>query len=179
MKEFVITEAKVETAVLVGLITPQQNEKKTEEYLNELEFLAETAGAKVIKRYTQKVNGPSSVTYLGSGKLEEIAQFIKDKQDEVDAYWEEQIALGNPYQASIVTGTKARHGDDYTEHPSALFQEVFRSLSERKQDSRHPIRQGLPTVPYRSQWPGRVHTRNRSMFSSCVLLLMIKSLRAP
>ena len=50
MKEFVITEAKVETAVLVGLITPQQNEKKTEEYLNELEFLAETAGAKVIKR---------------------------------------------------------------------------------------------------------------------------------
>ena len=115
MKEFVITEAKVETAVLVGLITPQQNEKKTEEYLNELEFLAETAGAKVIKRYTQKVNGPSSVTYLGSGKLEEIAQFIKDKQDEVDAYWEEQIALGNPYQASIVTGTKARHGDDYTE----------------------------------------------------------------
>lgn len=115
MKEFVITEAKVETAVLVGLITPQQNEKKTEEYLNELEFLAETAGAKVIKRYTQKVNCPSSVTYLGSGKLEEIAQFIKDKQDEVDAYWEEQIALGNPYQASIVTGTKARHGDDYTE----------------------------------------------------------------
>lgn len=115
MKEFVITEAKVETAVLVGLITPQQNEKKTEEYLNELEFLAETAGAKVIKRYTQKVNGPSSVTYLGSGKLEEIAQFIKDKQDEVDAYWEEQIALGNLYQANIVTGTKARHGDDYTE----------------------------------------------------------------
>ena len=115
MKEFVITEAKVETAVLVGLITPQQNEKKTEEYLNELEFLAETAGAKVIKRYTQKVNGPSSVTYLGSGKLEEIAQFIKDKQDEVDAYWEEQIARGNPYQASMVTGTKARHGDDYTE----------------------------------------------------------------
>ena len=115
MKEFVITEAKVETAVLVGLITPQQNEKKTEEYLNELEFLTETAGAKVIKRYTQKVNGPSSVTYLGSGKLEEIALFIKDKQDEVDAYWEEQIALGNPYQASIVTGTKARHGDDYTE----------------------------------------------------------------
>ena len=61
------------------------------------------------------MNGPSSVTSLGSGKLEEIAQFIKDKQDEVDAYWEEQIALGNPYQASIVTGTKARHGDDYTE----------------------------------------------------------------
>ena len=115
MKEFVITEAKVETAVLVGLVTPQQNEKKTEEYLNELEFLAETAGAKVIKRFTQKVNGASSVTYIGSGKLEEIAQFIKEKQDEVDAYWEEQMALGNPYLASIVTGTKARHDDDYAE----------------------------------------------------------------
>lgn len=74
----------METAVIVGLITPQQNEKKTEEYLNELEFLAETAGAKVIMRYTQKVNGPSSVTYLGSGKLEEIAQFIRQKEDEED-----------------------------------------------------------------------------------------------
>ena len=82
--------------MIVGLVTPQQNEKKTNEYLNELEFLAETAGAKVIRRYTQKVNGPSSVTYLGSGKLEEIAQFIQEKQDEVDAYWEEQMALGRP-----------------------------------------------------------------------------------
>ncbi len=117
--QFVITETKVETAVIVGLITPRQNEKKTEEYLNELEFLAETAGAKVIKRYTQKMNGPSSVTYLGTGKLEEIAQFIKEKQDEVDAYWEEQLALGRPYEACIVTGTKARHGDDYTENENA------------------------------------------------------------
>ena len=84
MKEFVISEAKVETAIIVGLITPQQNEKKTEEYLNELEFLAETAGAKVIRRYTQRVNGPSSVTYLGTGKLEEIADYIKQKDDEED-----------------------------------------------------------------------------------------------
>lgn len=113
MKEFVISEAKVETAVIVGLITPQQNEAKTKEYLDELEFLAETAGAKVIKRYTQKVNGPSSTTYLGTGKLDEIAEFIQEKQDAVDAYWEEQLAMGNPYEAAIVTGTKARHGDDY------------------------------------------------------------------
>ena len=91
-RQFVITEAKVETAVLVGLVTPQQNEAKTEEYLNELEFLAETAGAKVIRRFTQKVNGASSVTYIGSGKLEEIAQFIRQKQDEVDAYWEDPLA---------------------------------------------------------------------------------------
>lgn len=104
MKEFVISEAKVETAIIVGLITPQQNERKTNEYLDELEFLAETAGATVIKRYTQRVNGPSSVTYIGSGKLAEIRDFIKQKEDEVDAYWEEQEALGNPYEQIILAG---------------------------------------------------------------------------
>ncbi len=76
MKEFVISEAKVETAVLVGLITQQQDEAKTKEYLDELEFLAETAGAVVVKRFTQRVGGPSQVTYVGSGKLEEIKQYI-------------------------------------------------------------------------------------------------------
>lgn len=84
MKEFVISETKVETAVIVGLITPQQNERKTTEYLNELEFLADTAGAKVVRRFTQRVNGPSSVTYIGSGKLEEIAAFLEQKEDEED-----------------------------------------------------------------------------------------------
>ena len=82
MKEFVISEAKVETAIIVGLITPYQPERKTKEYLDELEFLADTAGARVIKRFTQKVNGPSSVTYVGSGKLEEIKAFIAAEEDE-------------------------------------------------------------------------------------------------
>ena len=81
MKEFVISEAKAETAVLVGLITNQQDEAKTKEYLDELEFLADTAGAVVVRRYTQKVAGPSSVTYVGSGKLQEIRQYIKDCED--------------------------------------------------------------------------------------------------
>ena len=54
MKEFVISEAQVETAVLVGLITKTQDERKTNEYLDELAFLAETAGAEVVKRFTQK-----------------------------------------------------------------------------------------------------------------------------
>ena len=81
MKEFVISEAKAETAALVGLITNQQNEAKTKEYLDELEFLAETAGAVVVRRFTQKVGGPSSVTYVGSGKLQEIKQYIKDCED--------------------------------------------------------------------------------------------------
>ena len=81
MKEFVISEAKAETAVLVGLITGQQDEAKTKEYLDELEFLATTAGARTVKRFTQKVNGPSSVTYVGSGKLEEIRHYIKMCED--------------------------------------------------------------------------------------------------
>ena len=86
MKEFVISEAKAETAVLVGLITQEQNEAKTKEYLDELEFLAETAGAIVVKRFTQRVGGPSSVTYVGKGKLEEIRDYIKKCQDEADEY---------------------------------------------------------------------------------------------
>ena len=81
MKEFVISEAKAETAVLVGLITPQQNETKTNEYLDELAFLAETAGAMVVRRFTQRVGGPSQVTYVGSGKLQEIKEYIKQEAD--------------------------------------------------------------------------------------------------
>ncbi|MBP5337946.1 MAG: GTPase HflX [Prevotella sp.] len=81
MKEFIISEAKAETAVLVGLITPNQDEAKTKEYLDELEFLADTAGARTVRRFTQRVGGPSSVTYVGSGKLQEIRQYIKDCED--------------------------------------------------------------------------------------------------
>ena len=81
MKEFVISEAKTETAVLVGLITNQQDEAKTKEYLDELEFLATTAGARTVRRFTQRVGGPSSVTYVGSGKLQEIHEYIKLCED--------------------------------------------------------------------------------------------------
>lgn len=81
MKEFVISEAKAETAILVGLITPQQDEAKTKEYLDELEFLADTAGAVTVRRFTQRVGGPSQVTYVGKGKLEEIKKYIEDEED--------------------------------------------------------------------------------------------------
>ena len=84
MKEFVISEAKAETAVLVGLITPNQNEAKTKEYLDELEFLADTAGAVTVKRFTQRVGGPNMTSYVGKGKLEEIKEYIKQKDDEDD-----------------------------------------------------------------------------------------------
>ncbi|MDD7462021.1 MAG: GTPase HflX [Prevotella sp.] len=81
MKEFIISDVKAETAVLVGIITPQQNEQKTKEYLDELEFLADTAGAVTVKRFTQRLNGPSMVTYVGKGKLEEIKQYILDEAE--------------------------------------------------------------------------------------------------
>ena len=81
MKEFIISDAKTETAVLVALITKEQDEDKTNEYLDELEFLADTAGAVTVKRFTQRVAGPNSVTYVGTGKLEEIKQFIKEEED--------------------------------------------------------------------------------------------------
>ncbi|MBQ7461011.1 MAG: GTPase HflX [Bacteroidaceae bacterium] len=76
-----IVDDSPETAVLVGLITPSQDERKTKEYLDELEFLAETAGAKTVRRFTQRLNGPNSVTYLGIGKLQEIRAYIQAEED--------------------------------------------------------------------------------------------------
>ena len=82
MKQFAIEEPQVETAVLVGLITQEQDEDKTREYLDELAFLAETAGAKAVKTFTQKAGGPNSVTYVGKGKIEEIRQYIESETDQ-------------------------------------------------------------------------------------------------
>lgn len=76
-----VVDDSPETAVLVGLITPNQDERKTKEYLDELEFLAETAGAKTVKRFTQRLGGPNSVTYLGIGKLQEIRAYIQAEED--------------------------------------------------------------------------------------------------
>ena len=69
-----------EKAVLVGLITKDQDEDKLTEYLDELEFLAYTAGATVEKRFTQKMSMPDSKTFVGKGKMEEIRDFVKEKE---------------------------------------------------------------------------------------------------
>lgn len=76
--EKTITEDIGERAVLVGLITPTQNEAKANEYLAELAFIAETAGAKSEKRFLQRVDNPNPRTFVGKGKLEEIRQYIED-----------------------------------------------------------------------------------------------------
>ena len=101
MKEFVISEAKAETAVLVALITKEQDEAKTKEYLDELEFLAETAGAVVVKRFTQRVGGPSQVSYVGKGKLQEIKEYIERCQKEYEE-WEKDSSRG--YEGTEVRG---------------------------------------------------------------------------
>jgi len=80
MKEFVISEAGTESAILVGLITQSQDERKTTEYLEELEFLAETAGAQVVKRFTQRVDQMNSVTYVGKGKLQELKEYVHENE---------------------------------------------------------------------------------------------------
>lgn len=68
-----------ETAVLIGVIQKDQTEQQVLEYLDELAFLAETAGAVTIKRFTQKLQHPDSRTFVGKGKLEEIKQYVKAK----------------------------------------------------------------------------------------------------
>lgn len=66
-----------EKAILIGVVTQQQTEEKLEEYLDELEFLAYTAGASVLKRFTQKMQHPNPKTFIGSGKMEEVAAYVE------------------------------------------------------------------------------------------------------
>ncbi len=80
MKEFIITEVKSESAILVGLITRSQNEEQVKEYLDELDFLSETAGVKPIKRFIQKLDNAHPVSFVGKGKLEEIRLFVEENE---------------------------------------------------------------------------------------------------
>lgn len=79
MKDQIISTEANERAVLVGLITPQQNEVKANEYLAELAFLADTAGAETMKMFLQRLDYPNPRTFVGKGKLEEIKAYIDEK----------------------------------------------------------------------------------------------------
>lgn len=81
MGQIVKTEIYEEKAILVGLITPQQNEQKATEYINELAFLAETAGAYPQKIFMQKLDNPNSNFFVGPGKLEEIKTYLKEQEE--------------------------------------------------------------------------------------------------
>ncbi len=80
IEDHVITDSLNEKAVLVGIITPTQSEAKANEYLDELDFLADTAGATTVKKFLQRMDSPNSTTFVGKGKLEEIRQYVEDNE---------------------------------------------------------------------------------------------------
>ena len=80
IEDNIINKEANERTVLVGLATRNQNEAKTEEYLDELAFLADTAGAQTVERFVQKLDYPNPRTYVGTGKLEEIRQYVEDNE---------------------------------------------------------------------------------------------------
>ena len=84
MKEFIHTQMASERAILIGLITANQNEAKTNEYLDELAFLAETAGAQPERRFLQRLDYPNTRTYVGTGKLQEIKEYIEMRAEDED-----------------------------------------------------------------------------------------------
>ena len=92
-------ESNLESAVLVGVITKTQNEEQSKEYLDELAFLTYTAGGEVVKRFTQKMDMPNPKTFIGSGKMKDLEEFIKENKigtaifdDELSAAQERNIS---------------------------------------------------------------------------------------
>ena len=90
-KSLVDTGAEPERAILVGLITPQQDETRSAEYLAELAFLADTAGAQAVKTFTQRLDYPNPRTFVGKGKLEEIKNFIEEDGDIAMAIFDDDL----------------------------------------------------------------------------------------
>lgn len=80
MRDFIITEVKNEEVVLVGLITKSQTEAQVKEYLDELDFLSDTAGLRPVKRFVQRLDNPHPVTFVGKGKLEEIRLYVEEHE---------------------------------------------------------------------------------------------------
>lgn len=79
-QKFYDTAEKPERAILVGVVTPGEKEEETKEYLDELEFLVETAGGETVRSFTQKMQRPDRATFVGTGKLEEINAFVKSEE---------------------------------------------------------------------------------------------------
>ncbi len=83
--EFMIEESNItyEKTILIGVITQQQGDEKSKEYLDELQFLAYTAGAEVLKRFVQKMDVPNPKTFIGKGKMEEVRLFVESNEIDV------------------------------------------------------------------------------------------------
>ncbi len=93
MKDFIETELKSENAILVGLISQEETEEQVTEYLDELAFLADTAKIKPVHRVTQRLPMANSVTFVGSGKLEEIKEFIESRKGEDGEESDDEIGV--------------------------------------------------------------------------------------
>ncbi len=92
-------DLELEKAVLIGVVTQPQNEEKSKEYLDELEFLTYTAGGEVLKRFTQKMEMPNPKTFIGTGKMEDVRRYIEENEvgtaifdDELSAAQERNIS---------------------------------------------------------------------------------------
>ena len=91
-KPLIDNGAEAERAILVGLVTPQQDEARAAEYLAELAFLADTAGAQAVKTFTQRLDYSNPRTFVGKGKLDEIKKFIEDDGDIAMAIFDDDLS---------------------------------------------------------------------------------------
>ncbi len=124
------TALRKETAILVGLITPQQNEEALKDYLDELEFLTETANAEVLKRYTQRVERPNPKTFVGEGKLAEI-------QDYVEAFEIDLVIFDDELSPAQIRNLESRFNPkEFAEHQikvmdrSTLILDIFAARAQ-------------------------------------------------
>jgi len=115
-----------EVAILVGLIQKDQTEQQVIEYLDELEFLASTAGATTIKRFTQRMAHPDSKTFLGKGKLEEIKNFILLKGNVTLVIFDDELSGAQIINIEKAIGMKAIDRSD-------LILDIFASRAKTAQ----------------------------------------------
>ncbi|MBB3123410.1 GTP-binding protein HflX [Mesoflavibacter sabulilitoris] len=98
-------DIELESAVLIGVVTREQDEAQSKEYLDELEFLTYTAGGEVKKRFTQKMEMPNPKTFIGTGKMEEVKQFIDDNEIGT-AIFDDELSAAQERNISKILGVK-------------------------------------------------------------------------
>ena len=126
MIEKKITGSKEENAILAGLVQKEQTEQQVVEYMDELEFLAETAGVKTMKRYMQKMAHPDSKTFLGKGKLEEIKNYIQLKGNISMVIFDDELTGSQIINIEKALGTKVIDRSD-------LILDIFASRAKTAQ----------------------------------------------
>ncbi len=95
----------LEKAVLIGIVTKDQDEAKLKEYLDELEFLTFTAGGYAVKRFTQKMDMPNAKTFIGSGKMEDVSEFIKENDIDT-AIFDDELSAAQERNISKILNVK-------------------------------------------------------------------------